>query len=226
MPVRVYGRYQGSGAAQLTLSGTIEGKPMTRNVPLAFPIVDAANPEIERMWALSRVNRLLGESDATGSRTSVIDEIVGLGEGYSIVTQYTSFIVLENDFEYQRWQIQRKNAIRIQRDRDAQQILSTELETLRNKAADDIGPATADKPAPTPAAAPTPPVLIRPDPSTPTDQTPPPNQLRQQNSTDLDIGGHPGTGGGAIDPISGSIILIFGGIVLMQFGRTRTQKVA
>jgi Ca-activated chloride channel family protein len=215
MPVRVYGRYKAAGAAQLTLSGAIESQPMTRNVPLSFPVIDPANPEIERMWALSKVNRLLGEADATGSRTSVIDEIVRLGETYSIVTQYTSFIVLENDAEYQRWQIQRKNSTRIQRDRDAQQVLSTELETLRNKAASDVGPETAEKPAAIPTITPTAPVTIDP-PSSPPVSTNPPTQLRQQNSTDLDIGGKPGAGGGAIDPISGAIILAFGGIAFVN----------
>jgi Ca-activated chloride channel family protein len=211
MPVRVYGRYKGAGEAHLTLSGAIEGQPMTRNVPLSFPMIDPANPEIERMWALSKVNRLLGQADATGSRTSVIDEIVRLGETYSIVTQYTSFIVLENDTEYQRWQIQRKNSTRIQRDRDAQQVLSTELESLRNKGASDVGPETAEKPAVSPTITPTAPVTIDPPASTPAG-TNPPTQLRQQNSTDLDIGGKPGIGGGAIDPISGAIILAFGGV--------------
>ena len=66
------------------------------------------------MWAWHRVDRLLKEADAGGSRTSVIDEIVRLGEGYSIATEYTSFIVLENDAEFQRWKIDRKNALRIE----------------------------------------------------------------------------------------------------------------
>jgi hypothetical protein len=69
-----------------------------------------------------------------------VDEIVMLGEAYSIVTEYTSFLVLENDQEYQRWQIKRRNALRISRDREAQQRLRNELETLRDQAAANIGP--------------------------------------------------------------------------------------
>jgi Ca-activated chloride channel family protein len=227
MPVHVYGRYKPGGAAQLSLSGLIEGQSMTRKVPLTFPVIDPANPEIERMWALSKVTRLLGESDATGSRASVVDEIVRLGEAYSIVTQYTSFIVLENDAEYQRWQIHRKNAIRIQRDRDAQQVLSSELESLRNKAAADLGPEPSEKPAGAPVRTPTTSVDARPQPPAPTDPTLP-TQLKPHNSTDLDIGGQPGAGGGAIDPISGSMIIALGGIALANrrhLRGVRKQKV-
>ena len=51
---------------------------------------------------------------------SVVGEVVKLCEDYSIVSEYASFIVLENDAEYQRWKIERKNLNRIERDRLAQ----------------------------------------------------------------------------------------------------------
>ena len=68
------------------------------------------------------------------------DEVVRLGEAYSIATEYTSFIVLENDVEYQRWHIQRRNALRIDRDRNSQQALRDKLSSLRNQATDALGP--------------------------------------------------------------------------------------
>src|SRR5215213_2909423 len=95
------------------------------------------------MWAWNRVQRLLKEADANGSRTSVVDEIVRLGEGYSIVTEYTSFIVLENDAEYPRWQINRKNALRTERDRKGQLALQQQLERMRVAAAEKLGPPVA-----------------------------------------------------------------------------------
>ena len=56
------------------------------------------------------------------------DEIVRLCEDYSIVSEYASFIVLENDAEYQRWKIERKNVARMGRDRAA---LDARREALR-----------------------------------------------------------------------------------------------
>ena len=57
------------------------------------------------MWAWHKMQRLLDDADRNGNRNSVIDEIVRLGEGYSIVSEYTSFLVLENDAEYKRWNL-------------------------------------------------------------------------------------------------------------------------
>ena len=62
-------------------------------------------------------------ADRSGSRSAVIDEIIRLGETYSIVTEYTSFIVLENDAEYARWKIDRKNLLRTTRDRKQQRLV-------------------------------------------------------------------------------------------------------
>lgn len=107
------------------------------------------------------MDQLLKLADRTESRDQVIPEIVKLGEGYSIVTEYTSFLVLENDGEYQRWKIDRRNALRIGRDRQAQQDVRARLDAIRNKALADIGPEPAP-PSPLaasqPAAAPQSPV--------------------------------------------------------------------
>ncbi len=139
-PARIYGRYAGAGEIQVTLSGDIQGAAMSQSAPLLFPDQDPNNPELERMWAWRRVDALLKQADAAGDRTGAIDEIVRLGEAYSIVTEYTSFLVLENDAEYQRWKIDRKNALRMERDRAAQQRLRERLEAIRDRAVTRLGP--------------------------------------------------------------------------------------
>lgn len=219
MPIRLYGRYKNFGGAQVTLSGNIEGQPMTRTIPLVFPPADPANPEIERMWALHKVNRLLGDSDANGSRTSAINEIVRLGEAYSIVTEYTSFLVLENDGEFQRWHIDRRNALRLERDRKAQQALASELESMRNNAAADLGP----QPAP-PAPAAATPVRDAVPAGPAASPTAAPIPLSQHNSSDVDLGGKPGAGGGAIDPLSGLFVLALGGVACAGLLRARGSR--
>jgi hypothetical protein len=140
MPIRVYGRYRGEGEVKVTLNGTVQGQAASRSADLNFPLRDKDNPEIERMWAWHRVDALQKAADRKGSRADDTDEIVMLGEAYSIVTEYTSFLVLENDQEYQRWKIKRRNALRINRDRDAQQRLRNQLETMRDEASANMGP--------------------------------------------------------------------------------------
>src|SRR5262245_47319865 len=99
-----------------------------------------ANPEINRLWASRRINSLLKGADRTGDRGPVIPEIVRLGEDYSIATEYTSFLVLENDAEYQRWKINRKNLTSTGRDRQILAKRREQLDTIRNKALSEIGP--------------------------------------------------------------------------------------
>jgi len=139
-PIRIYGRYAGSGEAEILVKGNVQGVEMKQSAILPFPEKDPDNPEIERMWAWKRIDQLLKKADRTGTRESVIEEIIGLGEGYSIVTEYTSFLVLENDAEYGRWKIKRRNALRLDRDRKAQEKRGQELEAIRSKAVADIGP--------------------------------------------------------------------------------------
>ncbi len=200
-PVRVYGRYRGAGTAQVAVKADVRGVAFRQAAKLAFPADDARNPEIERMWAWKRIDRLLKTADRAGSRTPVTAEIVALGEAYSIVTEYTSFLVLENDDEYRRWKIERRNADRTGRDRAAQARREAELETLRRKAMADIGPqpverTAAARPVPqAPAAAP----AQAPSSPAPAVNTPPPQASNRSRGFDFDFG--LGGGSGPVGPL-------------------------
>src|SRR5216117_3998689 len=159
-PVRIYGRYQGSGEAQVTVRGSINGVELKKTAPLEFPKQDPANPEIDRMWAWRRIDGLLKEADRSGSRDAAMSEVVRLGEGYSIVTEYTSFIVLENDAEFQRWKIARNNVLRNERDRRAQEMVRLQFDSMRAKAMAGLGPQTVIKVMA--AAQPTAPFMVPP----------------------------------------------------------------
>ncbi|HSI36345.1 MAG TPA: VWA domain-containing protein, partial [Tepidisphaeraceae bacterium] len=220
-PLKLYGRYKQPGTAKVTLTGQVAGQALTRTVEIEFPREDKANPQIERMWAYNRVQRLLKEADAGAGRAGVTDEIVRLGEGYSIVTEYTSFLVLENDAEFARWKIERRNARRMERDRASGDALAADLERMRNKARADIGPEAVVSPklasaasTPTPAGSP---VGASPQASTPVAQDAPAG--RRQNQ-DL----FPRRGGGAIDPVSGGIVLGLAG--LLTAGAMKRRRAA
>jgi len=144
MPVRMYGRYKGGGDSQVRLTAQINGRLVESVAQIIFPDNENNNPEIERMWAWHKMERLKRQHEISNDQ-SFVDEIVRLGEGYSITSEYTSFLVLENDAEYKRWKIERRNASRIQRDRAAQKRLRKELEQLRNRSMTKIGPAEQSK---------------------------------------------------------------------------------
>jgi Ca-activated chloride channel family protein len=193
-PIRVYGRYKGSGDTEVTLSGTVQGRDIEKAMSLAFPKRDQTNPEIERMWAQKRIHQLLKQADRQNNRQGVVDEVVRLGEDFSIVTEYTSFLVLENDAEYERWKIERRNLRRLARDRSAQRERQQALEALRDSAMQGVGPQPLSaKATPKHAAAPQPVVrpAAQPGQSAPQPSTSPPPNSGQSRDIDFNFGSGP-----------------------------------
>lgn len=195
VPVRIYGRYRGSGRAKVSVKADVRGAPLRQTADLEFPGDDPRNPEIERMWAWKRVDRLLKTADRAGSRAPVTAEIVALGEAYSIVTEYTSFLVLENDDEYRRWKIERRNADRTGRDRAAQAGREAGLEKLRRRAMADIGPQPVERTA-SPRSAPQAPATSAPTASPASAPAPAPT-ARNPRGVDFGSGG----GSGPVGPL-------------------------
>lgn len=203
MPVRLYGRYKNKGDVQVHYSAEVNGRKIESTAHITFPGQDTENPEIERMWAWHRIENLK-RSHEMNNNSSLVDKIVELGEAYSITSEYTSFLVLENDAEYKRWKIKRRNASRIQRDRAAQQHLRQELERLRSKSMGNIGPTENRKTAEakTIAASPT---------TTQRNLSQTKNAAQPSNSRSVDMPSFSGnSGGGAMDPASGLIALAIG----------------
>ena len=156
-PLRLYARYRGEGPVDVSLSGNVEGQRIGSTITIDLPADEPANPELQRMWASRRLQRLVDEVDGGQRGNGRIDEIVRLGELYSIVCEYTSFLVLENENEYKRWKIERRNLLRTGRERSRQIQLASQLERMRDSAVASIGPIDrAAQPTATPAIAPTP----------------------------------------------------------------------
>jgi Ca-activated chloride channel family protein len=215
-PIRVYARYHQPGPIQVTLRGTVQGAKWERQFDLELPKLDAENPEIERMWAWHRVQRLFGDERRAGSPGKHRDEIVRLCEGFSIPSEYASFLVLENDQEYQRWKIARRNATRIERDRAARQRLRTRLDEMRDRSARRLGPVETGDVAQTPATK-------RAQSPTPTRRTsPPPTSPRRRSAPVWSRGGGGSGGGGPIDPLTGTVTVAL--LALLAAGRRRRDN--
>ena len=137
-PVRVYGRFRGADKLKVTYAGDVLGRPSMQSFD--HKIGNEQVPEVERMWAVAKVDQLIRAADVRGSRQSSIDEIVRLGETYSIVTEYTSLLVLENDAEYRRWKIDRANLGRTIRDRENREQLNAQLSRMKDQAFAQLGP--------------------------------------------------------------------------------------
>ena len=152
------------------------------------------------------------------------NEIIRLCEEYSIISQYASFIVLENDAEYQRWKIKRRNANRVVRDRSGREQVNKELAQLREQTLDQIQPLNE----PAEHVAGKTPVVVKTisDKSQPVIGRRPTSGNRPSGFDIVTPGSRSGKrssgGGGAIDPFSGAIALGLAGAALAR--RLRRRK--
>ncbi|MCR9246930.1 MAG: VIT and VWA domain-containing protein [bacterium] len=216
-PLRMYARYRGHGKATVKLTGTIEGAPFAEVYDIDLPRAQASNPEIERMWAWHRVQALMDREREEGDTGRHVPEIVRLCEGFSIPGEHASFLVLENDQEYRRWKIERKNATRLARDRQARSALREQLDRLRSDAEKLVGPQPELAPEREPLADAR---SNRPAPSRNRKQSPPTQRPSPRRSNHGDSGGR--SGAGAFDPLTGSLLL--GGLALAGVARRRRAR--
>jgi Ca-activated chloride channel family protein len=227
-PIRLVGRYKDSGIGEISIRGNVQGRPFEQVVELEFPKVDSDNPQIERMWAYSNVQTLMNKIRESGETPALKEEIVGLCEGYSIVSEYASFIVLENDQEYKRWKIERRNATRIERDRKARESTRKKLKDIREKSLSKMGP-KANKKAQDKLeeSVPNRKVVSKPEqlPATSTRNRdlqlgPTSQSTSNQSASDRATGDRRNRrrdgGGGAIDPITATICLSLGGAAALR----------
>lgn len=126
----IFGHYYGSGPAQVTFSGKISGQPKEYQTTFDFPEVADTNPEIERLWAYSAIERLTQEMSDFGEKDDLKQSVTDLGVEYGLVTDYTSMVVLEEKV-FQELGIDRQNDRRLQREFRAREIRSVQPVTSR-----------------------------------------------------------------------------------------------
>ncbi len=120
----MFGRYNGDGEVALKLKAKVSGQEIVWQTVTNLPKVDQANPEIERLWALSQIEELRQEIREKGESKKLRKAIVDLGTSYSLVTDYTSMVVVKEDV-FENAGIDRRNAQRVERERQAQSKRTT-----------------------------------------------------------------------------------------------------
>lgn len=88
------GRYRKSGAAKVTVSGSVEGQPQTFHFPaqLVESSPDDSLGFIEKIWAMRRVGEIIDQIDLHGKNSELIDELIALSKRHGIITPYTAFL--------------------------------------------------------------------------------------------------------------------------------------
>lgn len=95
-------------SGEVTVTGTLAGKPIRMSAKLALKDAESGNSFIPRLWARMHLDALLEQ----GTSEAIRDEIIALSEEFSIMTPYTSFLVLESDADRERFGVKRRFRMR------------------------------------------------------------------------------------------------------------------
>jgi len=115
----LFGRYSGSGPARVRLDAALTGQDTSYATRFDFPAVSHDHPELERLWALARIEEIealqrTGLMDGAEGDSAVQD----LGVAYQIVTDHTSMVVMA-DAAFQEHGVERRNRDRVSAESDA-----------------------------------------------------------------------------------------------------------
>jgi hypothetical protein len=98
-PLIVTGRYTGAGRGTIRLKGKMAGSDFVRDIPVDFPETMASHDVLAPLWARARVDNLMGQDFAGAQsgnmRADLKDTITQLGIEYRLMTQFTSFVAVE-----------------------------------------------------------------------------------------------------------------------------------
>lgn len=91
------GRYRATGAAKVTIAGSVGGQQQTFSFPAE--LVSQSNDDsyafVARLWAMRRIGEIIDQIDLQGQNQELVTELVQLSLQYGILTPYTSFLADE-----------------------------------------------------------------------------------------------------------------------------------
>lgn len=98
-PVVLTGRYTSAGRSTIRLKGKVAGNDFARDIPVEFPETMASHDVLASLWARKRIDNLMAEDYGGAQNTTVLanlkDTITQLGIEYRLMTQFTSFVAVE-----------------------------------------------------------------------------------------------------------------------------------
>lgn len=98
-PLAVLGRLD-SGPATIHLEAKYQGQTLRQEIQVQVP-QSASDGLLPGFWARARIDSLQG---AQAPR----EQVVALSKNFGVMSQYTSFLVLENQQAYERFQVERR----------------------------------------------------------------------------------------------------------------------
>jgi len=98
-PLVIKGRYTAAGRGSIRLKGKMAGVDFVRDIPVEFPETMASHDVLAPLWARARIDDLMNQ-DFNGAqsgtmRPDLMKTITQLGIEYRLMTQFTSFVAVE-----------------------------------------------------------------------------------------------------------------------------------
>lgn len=98
-PLVIKGRYTAAGSGTIRLKGKMAGVDFVRDIPVDFPETMASHDVLAPLWARARIDDLMNQ-DFNGMQSGTMRRelkktITELGIEYRLMTQFTSFVAVE-----------------------------------------------------------------------------------------------------------------------------------
>jgi Ca-activated chloride channel family protein len=98
-PVVLTGRYTGAGHGVIRLKGKMSGRDFVREIPVDLPDSQAEHDVLATLWARTRIDELMSKDyqglQQNNAHADVKETITQLGLEYRLMTQFTSFVAVE-----------------------------------------------------------------------------------------------------------------------------------
>lgn len=98
-PLVLTGRFTSAGRGTIRLKGKMGGSDFVREIPVELPETMALHDVLAPLWARARVDNLMNQdfegAQSGNMRADLKDTITQLGIEYRLMTQFTSFVAVE-----------------------------------------------------------------------------------------------------------------------------------
>lgn len=93
-PIIVFGKWRGPVGGEVAVTGTTGGQPYSANLRVAESRPRESNSALRYLWARHRI-AVLNDYNSLSSDNELKEEVTALGLQYNLMTQYTSFIAID-----------------------------------------------------------------------------------------------------------------------------------
>jgi Ca-activated chloride channel homolog len=98
-PLILTGRYTSAARGAIRLRGTLAGQAFMKEIPIELPKLQNAHDVLATLWARARIDDLMSQNYAgiqnDDPRPDLREAIIQLGLEYKLMTQFTSFVAVE-----------------------------------------------------------------------------------------------------------------------------------